>query len=218
VAAPAYDRVMTEYARNERRALADLFTAVGPDAPTLCEGWTTRDLAAHIVVRERRPDVVAGAIIPGLAERADRIRLAIAARPYPQVVDEVRRPPWWSPLSNPLVHELLNTLEFFIHHEDVRRARAGWQPRTLGTEHQQALWGGAKFTAKLGLRRLHVPVLVRAPGFGTVQVGAGTPQVTLVGEPGELAIFLSGRQRAARVQVEGAPEPAERLRTARLGR
>jgi uncharacterized protein (TIGR03085 family) len=209
---------MTEYARNERLSLADLFIAVGPDVPTLCAGWSTRDLAAHLVVRDRRPDATAGAMIPALAGRSDRIRRAAAAQPYPQLVDEVRRPPWWSPISNPLVHELLNTLEFFIHHEDVRRARPGWQPRTLGGDHQRALWSGARFTAKLALRRLQVPVAVRAPGFGTVQVGDGTPQVTLVGEPGELAMFLSGRQRAARVQVEGAPEAAERLRTAKLGR
>jgi uncharacterized protein (TIGR03085 family) len=213
----AYDRAMTEYAKSERRALADLFIAVGPDAPTLCEGWTTRDLAAHLVIRDRRPDTVAGELIPALAGRTNRIRLATAARPYPQVVQDVRHPPWWSPLSNPLLHELANALEFFIHHEDVRRASPGWQPRTLGADHQRALWGAAKVTARFGLRKLHLPVAVRAPGFGTMQVGDGTPQVTLVGEPGELAIFLSGRQRAARVQIEGAADAAEKMRTARFG-
>jgi uncharacterized protein (TIGR03085 family) len=209
---------MTQYARNERRALADLLIAVGPDAPTLCEGWTTRDLAAHLVVRERRPDSVIGVLVPQFAGHTDRVRLAEAAKPYPQVVDEVRNPPWWSPISNPLTHEVVNLLEFFIHHEDVRRAGADWQPRTLGSEHQRALWAATKLTAKMGLRKLHVPVSVRAPGFGTIQAGDGTPQATLVGEPGELALFISGRQRAARVQVEGAPELTQRLRTAKLGR
>src|SRR5690606_24047731 len=47
----AYDRSMTEHARAERHALADLLMAVGPDAPTLCAGWTTAHLAAHLVVR-----------------------------------------------------------------------------------------------------------------------------------------------------------------------
>lgn len=208
---------MTRYARRERQQLADLFVETGPDAPTLCEGWTTRDLAAHVVVRERRPDGVATRLAPGLGRHADRVRRAMAARPYAEVVEKVRNPPWWSLLSNPLTDELFNGLEFFIHHEDVRRGRPGWEPRQLDPGQQAALWRGVSFTAKLGLRRLHLPVLVRAPGFGEVTVGEGTPQATLTGDPGELALFVSGRQRAARVDVEGPPEAAERLRTAALG-
>jgi uncharacterized protein (TIGR03085 family) len=208
---------MTRYAQRERQQLADLFLETGPDAPTLCEGWSTRDLAAHLVVRERRPDGVATRLVPAMAGHADRVRRAMAAHPYADVVEKVRNPPWWSLLSNPLTDELFNGLEFFIHHEDVRRGRPGWEPRQLDPGQQAALWRGVSFTAKLGLRRLHIPVLVRAPGFGEVTVGEGTPQATLTGEPGELALFVSGRQRAARVDVDGPPEAAERLRTAALG-
>lgn len=208
---------MTRYAQRERQQLADLFLKTGPDAPTLCEGWTTRDLAAHLVVRERRPDGVATRLVPAMAGHADRVRRAMAVRPYADVVEKVRNPPWWSLMSNPLTDELFNGLEFFIHHEDVRRGRPGWEPRQLDPGQQAALWRGVSFTAKLGLRRLHIPVLVRAPGFGEVTVGEGTPQATLTGEPGELALFVSGRQRAARVDVDGPPEAAERLRTAALG-
>ncbi|HEY7271169.1 MAG TPA: TIGR03085 family metal-binding protein [Actinoplanes sp.] len=208
---------MTRYAQRERQQLADLFLEVGPDVPTLCEGWATRDLAAHLVVRERRPDAVATRLAPGLAKHADRVRSAMAARPYAEVVAMVRNPPWWSLLSNPLTDELFNGLEFFIHHEDVRRGRPGWEPRQLDPGQQAALWRGVTFTARLGLRRLHIPVLVRAPGFGEVTVGDGTPRATLTGDPGELALFVSGRQRAARVEVDGPPDTAERLRTATLG-
>jgi uncharacterized protein (TIGR03085 family) len=208
---------MTRYAQRERQQLADLFLETGPDAPTLCEGWSTRDLAAHLVVRERRPDGVATRLVPAMAGHADRVRRAMAGHPYADVVEKVRNPPWWSLLSNPLTDELFNGLEFFIHHEDVRRGRPGWEPRQLDPGQQAALWRGVSFTAKLGLRRLHIPVLVRAPGFGEVTVGEGTPQATLTGEPGELALFVSGRQRAARVDVDGPPEAAERLRTAALG-
>lgn len=209
---------MTQYARNERLALADRLLEVGPDAPTLCEGWTARDLAAHLVVRDRRLDAIAGNLLPPLAGHAEGVRRSFAGRPFPELVDEVRKPPWWSPISNPLIHELGNALEFFTHHEDVRRGRPGWEPRNLGTEHQKAIWGATKLVARLGLRRLRVPVVVRAPGHGELQVSTGTPQATLIGEPGELALFLSGRQRAARVQVEAPPALANRLRTARLGR
>jgi uncharacterized protein (TIGR03085 family) len=213
----AYDHAMTQYARNERRALADLLIGVGPDAPTLCEGWTTRDLAAHLVVRERRPDTAAGILIPAFAGHTEKVRLAEAAKQYAEVVQDIRNPPWWSPVSNPLTHELANGLEFFVHHEDVRRARPDVQPRTLPTEQQRALWGAVRLTAKMGLRKLHAPVAVKAPGLGTVQVGTGTPQATLVGEPGELALFLSGRQRVARVQIEGEPGLVARLKGAKLG-
>lgn len=208
---------MTDYARQERRLLADLLTAVGPEAPTLCEGWTTRDLAAHLVVRERRPDASAANVIRSLSGHNEHVRLAMAARPYSEVVQLVRTPPWWSPVSNPLTDELFNGVEFFIHHEDVRRGGSGWEPRTLDAGQRQALWRTVRFTARIGLRRLGVPVLLRAPGMGELMVGTGAPRVTLTGEPGELAMFVSGRQRAARVEAEGDPAAVERLRTARLG-
>ncbi|GAB1646058.1 TIGR03085 family metal-binding protein [Krasilnikovia sp. MM14-A1259] len=211
---------MSDYAQRERAAVADLLLQVGPDAPTLCAGWTTRDLAAHLVIRERRPDSGAGIVVPRFAAYTERIRTAKAAQPYERVVEEVRNPPWWSPVSNPLTDELANTVEFFIHHEDIRRAGSGWTPRTLDEGERQALWRTARLTARLRLRRLGMPVLVVAPGVGEQRVGApsaGSPAVVLSGEPGELVMFLSGRQRAARVQVDGPDAAADRLRTARLG-
>ena len=47
-------------AARERARLADLLDEVGPDAPTCCEGWTTAHLAAHLVVRDGRPDALPG--------------------------------------------------------------------------------------------------------------------------------------------------------------
>jgi uncharacterized protein (TIGR03085 family) len=214
---PTYHRRVTDYARRERRELADLLLELGPEAPTLCAGWTTRDLAAHLVVRERRPDAALSALIPPLAGHGEHVRLATAARPYAEVVEEVRNPPWWSPLSNPLTDELVNGLEFFIHHEDARRGRPGWTRRTLDPEHERAIWRGVSFTARLGLRKLHIPVSVLAPGLGRVNVGGDVPQATVSGDPGELALFLSGRQRAALVDIDASAETAQRLRTARLG-
>jgi hypothetical protein len=57
---------------------------------------------------------------------------------------------------------------------------------------------------------------VRATGLDSFTVGEN-PQVTLEGPAGELTLFLSGRQRAALVEITGPAEPVERLRTARLG-
>ncbi|MEN3358667.1 MAG: hypothetical protein V7637_2649, partial [Mycobacteriales bacterium] len=55
---------MTDHASAERAAVADLLDSLGPDAPTLCEGWSTYDLAAHLALRDRVP-----AAWPGIALR-----------------------------------------------------------------------------------------------------------------------------------------------------
>lgn len=208
---------MTTLAQVERQALADLLLDLGPDQPTLCEGWTTRDIAAHVVTRERRPDASAGLVVPPLRGRLERVHREIATRPYAELVALVRLAPWWSPVSNPLVESLTNTTEFFIHHEDVRRGQPGWQPRTLPADQERALWTQVRRMAGFALRRFPATVAVRAPGYGERTVGAGGDRVQVTGSPGELAIFLSGRQRAARVDVDGPPATADRLRTAKLG-
>jgi uncharacterized protein (TIGR03085 family) len=208
---------MPRYAQMERRTLADLLLAVGPDAPTINEGWRSRDLAAHLVVRERRPDAAAGILLKPLRGHSERVQAAVAAQPYPRLVDQVRRSPWWSPVSNRLTDELANLLEFFIHHEDLRRAQPDWRPRESSRELTAALWRRLPAVARLTLRRFPGAVLVQAPGHGELSTGAGGEPLRLVGDPGELALFLFGRQRVARVQLDGPPTLTERLRTARLG-
>ena len=190
---------MTDYARAERRQLADLLQEVGPDLDTVCAGWSTRDLAAHLVVRERRPDAVIGNLIPPLAGHGEHVRLAKAAQPYSELVHEVRTPPWWSPLSNPLVDPLANTVEFFIHHEDVRRAQPGWTPRELPATVQDRLWAPATFYARRGAGRPGV-VLRRTDRPGVeARIGAGGR--TVEGEPLELLLWASGRRDVAQVTV-----------------
>jgi uncharacterized protein (TIGR03085 family) len=211
-----YDRRVTNYARRERALLADLLLQEGPDAPTLCAGWTTRDLAAHLVIRERRPDASAGMLIPPLAAHGERVRLARAGLPYPELVGQVRNPPSWGLLTNPVVDPLANTLEFFIHHEDVRRGGPDWQPRALTPDFEAALWRNVKLVARASLRRLGVTATIAPTGLPSLTTGPNPP-VRLAGDAGELAVFFFGRQRAARVTVEGDPAIAERLRTAKLG-
>jgi uncharacterized protein (TIGR03085 family) len=206
---------VTDFARRERLALADLLADLGPDQPTLCAGWTTGDLAAHLVVRDRRPDGSAGIVIPALREHGERVRRAQLAKPYATTLAELRTPPWWSPVSNPLVEGLTNTGEFFIHHEDARRGQEGWEPRPLAAEDATALWKQARFRARMALGKLRAPIRVRADGFGEVAVGGPDHVTVLSGTPGELTMFLSGRQGAARVSLEGPA--AEALRTAKLG-
>ncbi|MGW1062379.1 TIGR03085 family metal-binding protein [Micromonospora rubida] len=208
---------MTRYARSEREALADLMLSLGPDAPTINEGWSVRDLAAHLIARERRPDAAVGIMLSPLRGYGERVVARIAARPFAELVGQVRRPPVWSPVSNPLTDELVNTMEFYIHHEDVRRARPGWRPRDLPAGLHAVLWRRATLLGRLALRRFPADLLVQAPGHGEQSAGRGGQRARLVGPPGELVLFLTGRQRVARVQVDGPAELAERLRSAKLG-
>lgn len=208
---------MSRYADAERQELADLLLSRGPDAPTVIEDWTTRDLAAHLVIRERRPDAAAGIVLRPLHAYSERVRLAMAARPYPELVELVRRPSRWSPLHLPALHELVNLMEYFVHHEDVRRAEPDWQPRELTVGQQAALWRRVPVLARMSLRRFPATLLIQAPGHGELSAGAGGEQARLVGPPGELIMFLFGRQRVSRAEVSGPPELADRLRALRPG-
>lgn len=208
---------MSSYARTERQALADLFLEVGPDAPTLCEGWSTADLAAHLVVRERRPDAAAGILVKPLAGYANRVQDTVRnGRPWPQMVETIRKGPPF-PLNLGPLDEAMNTVEYFVHLEDVRRARPSWEPRTLDPGLEKALWSRLKMMARPLLRRSPVGVTLVAPGFGEVPAKSGEPGVTVTGGPGELLLFAFGRQAASRVETAGDPDAVAQLRHAHLG-
>jgi uncharacterized protein (TIGR03085 family) len=198
---------MTSPARRERSALCDTFETVGPDAPTLCSPWRTRDLAAHLVIREGRPDAALGMFVPPLAERARRVQDGYAVEPWPELVERVRTgPPSWSPTRLEPVDTVVNLAEMFLHHEDVLRAAADWDPRPLPDDLEQGLWSVLTRTGRLLFRRSPVGVVLVTPTYGrrlvrTPPSGAGS--VVLRGTPGELLLHASGRQRVARLTVEG---------------
>lgn len=209
---------MTRYAFAERLALADLMAEVGPTAGTLCGDWTVRDLLAHLLLRERRPDAAAGILVKRLAAHTAKVQADIAAGDFDTLLDQLRRPPRWSPAGLRPLDEIVNLTEMFVHHEDVRRAVAGWAPRKLEPGLSEALWGQARRRASFVLRRYPVQVRVVAPGHGTVVTGRpGTHPLNLTGTPGELLLFISGRQAHARASLDGPVEHTARLRTARLG-
>ena len=200
---------MTRFASSERQALCDTFEQVGPDAPTLCSPWLTRDLAAHLVVRERRPDAAAGIVVPGLAARAERVQNGYAAWDWPRLVDQVRSgPPAWSPASLARVDEVINTAEFFVHHEDVLRGGPDWSARELPADLEWALWGVVSRVARPQFARSRVGVVLVAPSYGRKQVHALTDLGTVVvkGTPGELLLYLFGRRGVAQVDVSGPQE------------
>lgn len=192
-------------AQKERRELVIAMTAAGPDAPTLCGEWTVRDLAAHLVVRERRPDAAPGIMIAALAPRLAAIQARAAQRPFPELLDQVRTgPPWWSPLKP--VDAVANLAEMFVHHEDVRRGTPGWEPRPLPAGEQAQLWKTLRRMAKMAYRKASVPVLLRTPEGEEVRAGgkSGKP-VTLTGTPAELLLHAFGRDQV-RIEAAGDDE------------
>lgn len=204
---------MTAAAR-ERAALVNTMRTAGPDAPTLCGDWTTRDLAAHLVLRERRPDAAAGILISKLAGYTERKQRQLAERTdWSELLDMVAAgPPVYSPFK--LLDPVVNTTEMFIHHEDVRRATPGWRPRELDGALTAALRRQVKLAARLSLSRAPASVsLTDTDGRTLASIGKG-PQCRITGEAPELLLFLSGRDAAA-IEFSGDDDTVEQVRTAR---
>jgi uncharacterized protein (TIGR03085 family) len=209
---------MSTHAQRERLLLADLLEQSGPDAPTLCHGWTTRDLAAHTVVRERRGDAALGLFVPRLADRLERVRKEYAAKPYEELVQLIRTgPPRLSPFGLKQVDEASNTVEFYVHAEDVRRAARDWTPRTVDPVFADALWTRLERIARILGRRSPVGLVLRRPDGQTAVAHRGSPVVTVTGEPAELTMFAFGRQSAATVQTEGEENAVAKAYGAKLG-
>ncbi|HWF82996.1 MAG TPA: TIGR03085 family metal-binding protein [Streptosporangiaceae bacterium] len=215
------------YARDERVALCALLDKTGPDAATLCEGWSTADLAAHLVLRERRPDAAFGILGGPMAGYTARVQRKLLARmPYPMLVEAIRTgPPRASFFGIPGVDAKANFAEYFVHHEDVRRARSQWQPRELDDGLTDAIWGLLS-QARLMLRKVPVGIEFarddtreRSDGNRAVRmtVRGRTPVVTVIGAPAELLMWTFGRSGAATIKLEGAEADVAALRQARWG-
>ncbi|KKD04360.1 TIGR03085 family metal-binding protein [Streptomyces sp. WM6386] len=207
---------MSTFAKRERLLLADLLETAGPEAPTLCEGWQTRDLAAHVVVRERRPDAAGGLLIKQLASRLDKAMEEFTAKPYEELIQLIRTgPPRFSPFNLKQLDEASNTIEFYVHTEDVRRAQPDWTPRELDPVFQDALWTRLERTARLMGRSAPTGLVLRRPDGQTAVAHRGAPVVTVTGEPSELLLFLYGRHSAAQVELDGDKDAIAKLHEAK---
>jgi uncharacterized protein (TIGR03085 family) len=203
-------------AQRERAALVETMRAVGPEAPTLCGDWTTRDLAAHLVAREGRLDTTPGIVLPFLADYTEKVRRQVAeSTDWDDLLDKIASgPPLFSPFK--ILDPVANMGEMFIHHEDVRRAQTGWEPRILDEGTVKALSRGLGVMARLTLANAPARVSLRTAQNGTlVTVGRG-PALTVPGEPQELLLFISGRDEA-RLTFDGEPETVEAVRANRRG-
>ncbi len=202
-------------AQRERAALIAALREVGPDAPTLCDGWDARDLAAHLMVREYRVDAAPGILIPRFAAHTARVQEDVAEHTeWDDLVNKVAAgPPLYSPLK--LVDSVANVAEMFIHHEDIRRAQPNWQPRTLDSDLTGRLRRTLGMMARLTLSKMPARVQLRTPDGETVLIAGRGPAVTVTGPPEELLLFSTGR--LARVDYSGDPEVVQAVQDAPKG-
>jgi uncharacterized protein (TIGR03085 family) len=202
-------------AQRERTALVDTMRSVGPNAPTLCGDWTTRDLAAHLVVREGRLDATAGVAVPFLAGYTARVQRQVTqTTAWDELLAKIASgPPLYSPFK--LLDPIANLGEMFIHHEDVRRAQSGWEPRRLDDTLVKALGRGVPLIARLSLGKAPARVSLRTPDGKTLTTVGSGPELIVTGEPEELLLFLSGRDEV-RLTFSDA-QAAQAVRTARRG-
>ncbi len=206
------------FSHSERLRLASLLLSKGPDAPTLCEGWDTRDLAAHLWIRENRLDAAAGMVISAVEDHLESTTTEVLERPYVDVVEDWRDGPGrFSPVR--LLDQWMNLAEHFVHHEDVRRGQ--WMvdrtlvaARDLSEDENDSLTKAVVTTAKVMLRNAKQPIRIIVPGRMTLDIrprGVEFGDVVKVkGEPGEVLLWLFGRDA---VHLDITPKGAEVVRT-----
>jgi uncharacterized protein (TIGR03085 family) len=207
-------------AATERTLLCTLAEQLGPDAPTLCDGWAVKDLVVHLLVREGSPAGLAVAVPPlagALAKATERQGRADLG----ELVHKLRQgPPFWSPFALPKVGAMLNGLEFFVHHEDIRRAQPGWEPRTLPAEVEDRLWRAVRLSGRglVAKAKAGVGVAVERSDTGDrARLQRGDGEVVVRGMPSELVMFLFGRTGHAGVELLGEPDDVASLEASSLG-
>lgn len=203
--------------QRERAALADALDADGPTAPTVLPGWEASDLLEHLLLREQRPDLMIGPKLPvaPLARKAQEGLDALRALPWTERVEKFRSGPQkLSPVR--AIDGLMNTVEYFIHLEDLRRARPDWEPRALSAEDQAQLWAGLKRMARI-LVKADVEVTLMSPQ-GSVRVPSkkGRGAVSVHGPASELLLWAFGREHA-QVNLQGDDAAISAMESARRG-
>ena len=205
----------SDHAQRERLELSDLLDEVGPDAPTLCAGWKARDLAAHLVVREARPDAALGVAGGPFAGWTDRVTKSEAQKDYSSIVEKVRTgPPMLSVFSLPGAAGMVNLVEYVVHHEDVLRAQPNWQARELPADLGDELWSKVSMPARRTFRNAKGGVrFIRTDGSrGALVASEGEPFVTVTGSALELLMLAFGRSKAD-VTVDGDADAVDHFRT-----
>lgn len=162
--------------------------ALGESEPTLCAGWTVKGLVVHLLVRERKPWAMA------------RATAAYDGRDLDSLVTQLKA----VPVALWLIDPILNGMEMFIHHEDIRRAQSSWAVRELAAGDERTLWLGVRMLARVQGRRLDVPLMVEAGKRRTVVVRGADP-VVVSGPVSEILLLLAGRSAVRGLSYDGPP-------------
>lgn len=209
---------MSRLAQTERAALCDLALGLGPDAPTLSGDWTVKDLVVHLLLREGSPAAV-GIVVSPLAALTERASQRLARNDLSVLVERLRQgPPIYSPFRIGALDKSLNTLEFYVHHEDIRRAQDEWVPRELPRRVQDVLWKLIRVAGRGLVRSSKVGVVLERSDTGEQVVLKASPgSVVVRGVPAELVLFVYGRKPQARVRLVGSDADVAKLTGADLG-
>jgi uncharacterized protein (TIGR03085 family) len=206
---------VTAWAAHERAALVDVLADLGPDAPTLCAGWTTKDLAAHVYVRERRPDAAIGVLPLGpLTAYTERVMQSVLrVHGYDDIVQRLGTV---APILR-VAHldEAINTVEFFVHTEDVRRPN-GLPPREMPEAFERKIWSRLSKQGRMSFRRVKARVRLVPTVGDPVEFGSGET-VEVRGKPSELLLLAYNRKADAQVEFAGSRAAIDALQQARLG-
>ena len=205
-------------AQRERTALCDTALQVGEDQPTLSGEWTVKDLVVHLLVREGSP-AAAGILVSPLAKLTDLESRRLARRDFTVLVEKLRSgPPVYSPYAVPRLDAMLNTLEFFVHHEDIRRAQPAWSARSLPDDDEKLVWSLVRTAGKALTRGAPVGITIENATTGsTHEIKSGDASVTVRGLPSEIALYVFGRRSQADVELSGDAADVANLRDHSLG-
>ncbi len=207
---------MTSFAKRERSAICQTLRKLGPDQPTLCQGWSTKDLLVHLIVRENRPDAAVGLFIPFLSSYTDSVSKKYSEKSFEDLIMIFENGPKSpSPFSLPKVDELANTFEFLVHHEDILRAQDNYQPRKLSEEDAKFVWSRFTKSAVFFMRKIKVGVVAKTDQ-GIYTLKRGNDVVTISGNLIDLVMFAFGRKNTTEINFEGNPTAVEKLKNSDL--
>jgi len=181
-----------ELLARQQAICCSVFDSVDACAPTLCEGWTAFDLAAHLDALCRDPlswpGIGSPLFAPLTAHRAGRLQRRLG---YSGLVDRLRRRSPVIPLFalDPLAGWLHHLGEWFVHTEDIRRANE--LPRgSSEPDLDEALWHRVQPAARILYRRQGRGLLLRHTDGRTAEVVIGPNPLVVAGDPADLIVYV----------------------------
>lgn len=207
------------FSSSERSALAQTLLDKGPDAPTLCGDWTTRDLAVHLWIRENKPIAQVKSMLPVGGDAVEAETEKALARPYEETVRKwAEGPRALSPWK--ILDPVANGVEHFVHHEDVLRGHLSpgdpVEERDLEPEHRAYLHRAIKLVAGRAIKADR-PVIIDPDGFSRIVINDkpgvspdGEAVVRISGGVGEIVMWLLGRD-VVNLTISGDDSSVERL-------